>query len=225
VISSRLALPIGARNQGVEVKDGEGHFTQPRFDVTGLSRAPSFARLASLEETMAPRRLLSSMVALIAAVGSQAVTPASAAGLADANDVHVDVPVVLKDAKVVFNLDHPAFEGDEPTGLNFMRLMLARFRADHTSARIVAVFHGAIGYMLLDDDAYSRVRGWSRGNPYKDQIAALMAEGVQIEECAETMLDNHWRNADLLPGVKVNTGAILRIVQLVQQDGYVQIQP
>jgi len=39
---------------------------------------------------------------------------------------------------------HPAFEGDEPTGLNFMRLMLARFRADHTSARIVAVFHGAL---------------------------------------------------------------------------------
>jgi uncharacterized protein len=174
---------------------------------------------------MARRRLLSSMVALIAAVGSQAVTLASAAAPADANDVHVDVPVVLKDAKVVFNLDHPAFEGDEPTGLNFMRLMLAHFRADHTSARIVAVFHGAIGYMLLDDDAYGRVRGWSRGNPYKDQIAALMAEGVQIEECADTMLDNHWRNADLLPGVKVDTGAIIRIVQLVQQEGYVQIQP
>ena len=172
---------------------------------------------------MARRRLLSSMIALIAAVGSQAATFASA-GPADANDVHVDVPVVIKDAKVVFNLDHPAFEGDEPTGLNFMRLTLARFRADHTSARIVAVFHGAVGYMLLDDDAYGRVRGWSRGNPYKDQIAALMGEGVQIEECAETMLEDHWRNADLLPGVKVDTGAIIRIVQLVQ-EGYVQIQP
>jgi hypothetical protein len=29
----------------------------------------------------------------------------------------------------------------------------------------------------------------------------------------------------LLPGVKVDTGAIIRIVQLVQQEGYVQIQP
>ncbi len=38
------------------------------------------------------------------------------------------------------------------------------------------------------------------------------------------MLDNHWGNADLLPGVKVDGGAIGRIVQLVQQ-GYVQIQP
>ena len=33
-----------------------------------------------------------------------------------------------------------------------------------------------------------------------------------------------WVNADLLPGVKVDTGANLRIVQLVQ-DGYVQLQP
>ena len=169
-------------------------------------------------------RLLRSTIALIAAVGSQTVTPASAAGPADANDVHVDVPVVLKDAKVVFNLDHPAFEGDEPTGLNFMRLMLTRFRADHTSAQMVGIFHGAIGYMLLDDDAYNRVRGSSHGNPYKDQIAALMAGGVEIEECGETMLANHWRNGDLLPGAKVDAGAIIRIVQLVQQ-GYVQIQP
>ena len=161
---------------------------------------------------------------LIAAVlGCQAVRPAFAAS-ADVNGMHVDVPVVLKDAKVVFNLDHPAFEGDEPTGLNFMRLMLARFNADHTSARMVGIFHGAIGYMLLDDEAYNRVRGSSHGNPYKDQIAALMAGGVEIEECGETMLANHWRNADLLPGAKVDTGAIIRIVQLVQQ-GYVQIQP
>jgi uncharacterized protein len=172
------------------------------------------------------RPLCSSMIMLIgAAISLQAATPASAAGSADANGIQIEVPVILKDAKVVFNLDHPAFEGDEPTGLNFMRLMLARFRADHTSAQIVAVFHGDIGYMLLDDDAYNRVRNWSRGNPYKDQIVALMADGVQIEECGETMLANHWRNADLLPGVKADTGAIIRIVQLVQQEGYVQIQP
>jgi intracellular sulfur oxidation DsrE/DsrF family protein len=169
-------------------------------------------------------RLLWSTIALLAGMGSQAGIPVSAAGPVGADGVRVDVPVVLKDAKVVFNLDHPAFEGDEPTGLNFMRLMLARFRADHTSAQIVAIFHGAIGYMLLDDDAYNRVRGWSRGNPYKDQIEALMADGVQIEECGETMLVNHWRNTDLLPGAKVDTGAIIRIVQLAQQ-GYVQIQP
>jgi intracellular sulfur oxidation DsrE/DsrF family protein len=171
---------------------------------------------------MRRRRLLSSIVVLIV-IGCQAARSTFAAST-DANDLQIDVPVVLKDAKVVFNLDHPAFEGDEPTGLNFMRLMLARFRADHTSAQIVAIFHGDIGYMLLGDDAYNRARGSSQGNPYKGQIAALMAGGVQIEECGETMRANHWRNADLLPGAKVDTGAIIRIVQLAQQ-GYVQIQP
>jgi intracellular sulfur oxidation DsrE/DsrF family protein len=170
-------------------------------------------------------RPLCSMIMLIcAAISMQAATPASATGSADTNGIKIEIPVILNDAKVVFNLDHPAFEGDEPTGLNFMRLMIARFRADHTNWQIVAIFHGDIGYMVLDDEAYDRVRTWSRGNPYKDQVAALMASGVQIEECGQTMLDNHWRNADLLPGVKVNGGAIGRIVQLVQQ-GYVQIQP
>jgi hypothetical protein len=38
------------------------------------------------------------------------------------------------------------------------------------------------------------------------------------------MKANHWGNANLLPGVKVNAGAIGRIVQLVQ-DSYVMIQP
>ena len=78
--------------------------------------------------------------------------------------------------------------------------------------------------MLLNDAAYGRVRNWANGNPYKDQIAALIAAGVEIEECAQTMRGNRWGNADLLPGVKVNTGANMRLVQLVQ-DGFVQLQP
>jgi hypothetical protein len=45
-----------------------------------------------------------------------------------------------------------------------------------------------------------------------------------MEECGKTMADNGWVNADMLPGVKVNTGANFRVVQLVQQ-GFVQIQP
>jgi intracellular sulfur oxidation DsrE/DsrF family protein len=170
-------------------------------------------------------RLLGWMIAIIAAVVSPlAATRASAADPADTNGIQITVPVVLKDAKVVFNLDHLAFEGDEPTGLDFMRIMLERFRADHTNMRMVAIFHGDIGYMVLNDAAYDRVRNWTEGNPYKNQIAGLMKAGVQIEECAVTMSTNHWRNGDLLPGVKVDSGGIIRIVQLVQQ-GYVQIQP
>jgi intracellular sulfur oxidation DsrE/DsrF family protein len=47
---------------------------------------------------------------------------------------------------------------------------------------------------------------------------------VQIEECAVSMENHHWLNDDLLPGVKVHSGAIARLIQLVQ-EGYVQIHP
>ena len=125
---------------------------------------------------------------------------------------------------MVFNLDHAAFAGDEPIGLQFLRVLTERFRADGTKAQIVAVFHGAAGYMALADASYDRVRHWSGGNPYKAQIAALIAAGVAFELCGETMKANGWRNDDVLPTIKVNTGANFRIIELVQ-DGFVQIQP
>ena len=34
---------------------------------------------------------------------------------------------------------------------------------------------------------YDQVRNWQGGNPYKDQILALMTAGVAFEECGETM--------------------------------------
>lgn len=38
------------------------------------------------------------------------------------------------------------------------------------------------------------------------------------------MKNHQWGNDDLLPGVKVNSGAPVRLVRL-GQSGYVQIQP
>lgn len=143
---------------------------------------------------------------------------------APSDGIRVDIPVKLAAAKVVFNLDHRAFAGDEPVGLDFLRVMLDGFAAEGTKWQIVTIFHGAAGYMLLDDAKYDQVRNWTGGNPYKAQIRDLMAAGVSIEECAQTMRDFGWSNADLIPGVRVNTGANFRIIELVQ-DGFVQIQP
>lgn len=136
----------------------------------------------------------------------------------------IDIPVKLATAKVVFNIGRPAFEGDEPTGLAFLRIMSSRFREAGTDARLVAVFHGEPGYILLDDQAYNQARHWTAGNPYKAQIAALQAAGVEFEECGTTMVVNHWINRDMLPGVKINGGANFRVIELVQQ-GFVQLQP
>lgn len=138
--------------------------------------------------------------------------------------IRIDVPVTIKSAKIVFNMDHAAFSGDMPVGLKHMTLVLKRFQQPGNELNMVGVFHGDAGYLLLNDAAYNKVRKTTTGNPYKPMIEDLIKQGAQIEECAVTMKANNWGNENLLPGVKVNAGAIGRIVQLVQ-EGYVMIQP
>jgi intracellular sulfur oxidation DsrE/DsrF family protein len=151
-------------------------------------------------------------------------TPVWTAEQAPKGELRIDVPVTFKPSKVVFNMDHLAFDGDRSIGLNYMKLMAQNYKASQTPISIIAVFHGAAGYMLLNDQAYNAARTSDKGNPFKEQILALQQEGVQFEECGQTARNKGWVNADLLPGVKVDTGANLRIVQLVQ-DGYVQLEP
>ncbi len=120
-------------------------------------------------------------------------------------------PVVLREARVVMNLDHLAFEGDNPTGLNFLDQIVRDFRAAGTKGSIFAIAHGDLGYLLLDDARYNQVRRTNRGNPYKSIIANLQEQGVKLEECAVTARANGWVNSDFLPGVAIVTSANLRI--------------
>src|SRR6185295_4030605 len=72
--------------------------------------------------------------------------------------LRIDVPVVLKEAKVVFNMDHLVFEGTTPTGLAYTKRISESFARDRTTWQIISVFHGPGGYMLLNDAAYDRAR-------------------------------------------------------------------
>jgi intracellular sulfur oxidation DsrE/DsrF family protein len=58
----------------------------------------------------------------------------------------------------------------------------------------------------------------------KPLLATLIEKGIQLEECAVTMKTNGWTKKDLLPGIRVDTGAVIRLVQL-HQLGFAQIQP
>ena len=136
----------------------------------------------------------------------------------------IDIPVKLDKADVVFNMNHLVLRGDMSVGLRYMDLTAKRFKDWGTKGQIIGVFYNEGGHMTLTDKAYNAVRGVNTGNPYKGMIAELQKEGVQIEECAETMGAHHWVNEDLLPGVKVNSGAVGRLIQLSEQ-GFVQIQP
>ena len=157
------------------------------------------------------------MVASLAihAVPAQAQAP---------NPIRIDVPVTLKQVKVFYNLDHAAFGGDMPVGLGHMTMMLNWFKQTGAEWKMVGIFHGDAAYMLLNDETYNAVRRTKTGNPYKGMVENLIKQGAQIEACAVTMRGNKWGNDNLLPGVKVNTGADVRIIELVQQ-GYVMLQP
>jgi len=138
--------------------------------------------------------------------------------------IEIDVPVKVENADVVFNMHHLAFRGDMPLGIRYMQLLASHYKQQNIKGKIVGIFYGDVAYMMLNDRAYNAYRGVSSGNPYKELIAELLQQGVEIEECAVSMKGHNWSNEDLLPGVKVTTGAVIRLIQLAQQ-GYVQIQP
>jgi intracellular sulfur oxidation DsrE/DsrF family protein len=138
--------------------------------------------------------------------------------------IQIDIPVTLKQANVVFNISHVDFVGDMPAGIKYMHLLAARFKKTGNKGQIIGIFHGAAAYLTLNDRAYGAYRLVDTGNPYKNLLTLLIEQGVQIEACAISMKNNGWGNQDLLPGVKVNAGAVGRLIQLVQ-EGYIQIQP
>lgn len=123
----------------------------------------------------------------VACIACNSTLPALATEPPAKPGVHIDVPVVLKQAKVVFSMNHAAFSGDTPVGLKHMRLMSERFKSVSADLKVVAVFYGEAGYMLLNDKKYNAVRKTETGNPYKALIKDLADQGVEIEECVVTM--------------------------------------
>jgi len=139
-------------------------------------------------------------------------------------ELHIDIPVDLKGAKAVFNVEKADLDGDTPRGIKFMGKLVKFFQGKGARYRVVGIFKGDGLYLLLNDRNYNRVRHVRTGNPYRELLAELQRNGVEIEACGNSMLTQHYGNADLLPGVQVNEGAMSRTVQLVQ-DGFVQIDP
>lgn len=164
------------------------------------------------------------VVTFAAGFAALGITLPALAAPAPTNKINITVPVVLKHADVVFNMDHLAFAGKMPTGMLYMHLLSMRMKQNHVPGHIVGVFHSLAAYMLLNNKAYNEFKHVTTGNPYSATIAHLQKQGVDIEECAYSMGVHHWGNDNLLPGVQVTTGAVGRIVELTQQ-GYVQIQP
>ena len=138
------------------------------------------------------------------------------------NPLQIDIPVKLKDVKTVYSIDTLAFEGDLPASIFHLQLITGDIADSNAKSEVIAVFHTNAGHATLHDAAYNADRNIATGNPYQNLLAVLMQRGVHVELCGATAKAHHWGNADLLPGIMVNTDAMARTTQLVQQ-GFVKI--
>lgn len=136
--------------------------------------------------------------------------------------LHIDIPVKLRELKMVFSIGALQFEGDLPASMFHMQLIEDDLADWDARSEVVAVFHTNAGHVTLHDSAYNADRGITTGNPYKDLVANLIKRGVKVELCGATAKVHNWGNADLLPDIQVNTDAMARTGQLVQ-EGFVKI--
>ena len=150
------------------------------------------------------------------------------AGAQSDHALHIDIPVKLEKANIVFDIGHLVLNGDMPFFIGDMDLLVTNLSDWNVKGEVIAVFHGDAAYLVLNDDAYNTNRHVQTGhpvhtgNPYAKLLTGLMDQGVQIELCGATAAANHWGNADLLPGVKVNTNAMVRVTEL-EQKGFTMI--
>jgi intracellular sulfur oxidation DsrE/DsrF family protein len=136
--------------------------------------------------------------------------------------LHIDIPVRLTDLRIAFSIADLAFEGDLPACLFHLQLITNDVADWKAQAKVIAVFHTNAGHVTLHDDAYNADRMVATGNPYKQLLLDLMKRGVQVELCGATATVHKWGNADLLRGIQVNTDAMSRMSQLVQER-FIQI--
>jgi intracellular sulfur oxidation DsrE/DsrF family protein len=138
------------------------------------------------------------------------------------NALHIDIPTKIEKANVVIDFGHAVFNGDLPFALADIGFLAADFHDWNTKAQIIVIFHGDAAYLALTDETYNANRHVKTGNPYKQLLNGFMGMGIQFEMCGATAKANHWGNADLLPGFKVNVNAMVRLTQL-EQEGYTMI--
>lgn len=136
--------------------------------------------------------------------------------------LHIDVPVKLANVRTVFSVGALSFEGDLPASLFHLGLITGDVTDWGATSDVVVVFHTNAGHVTLHDAAYNADRNIATGNPYKQLVADLAARGVHVELCGATAKAHHWGNEDLLPDVSVNTDAMARTIQLVQ-EGYIMV--
>jgi intracellular sulfur oxidation DsrE/DsrF family protein len=127
----------------------------------------------------------------------------------------------------VWEVNTDVWENGVGAGLHYPSLLNNKYQTlglKKGDYQISVVVHLAAGYWLLNDEAYEKHTKKAGGNPNKKLVEQLINDGVSIEICGVTMLNNGWTSKDLLPGVvMLETGAYSRIIDL-EKSGYSYIR-
>lgn len=145
--------------------------------------------------------------------------------------VFADTPKIIplqqtKNIRAVYQVsDATMYEGVHK-GLLYARKIMRGYAKQGVPASEIdlhLVYHSKAIPALLNDATYQRLTGKPGPNPNAAILDELVAMGVHIEICSDTMRQKNVQPTDLLPGVDIVPGALPRLIDL-QAAGYSYIK-
>jgi hypothetical protein len=129
---------------------------------------------------MSKVRSLPALIGAYLLVSSGAICAVDSAATQAAPALHIDIPVKLDKANVVFDVGHLVLSGDMPFVLGDLHLLAGDYSNGITQGEVIAVFHGDAAYLVLNDGSYNNNRHVHAGNPYGKLIVSV----VKVSETA-----------------------------------------
>jgi len=89
---------------------------------------------------------------------------------------------------------------------------------------IVVVGYGPGGRFLINDAAYNATYGGTAGNPSRPLVESLIARGVYLVMCQNTMRSNRWVTADIISGISQVPAGVTAVIDY-EYAGYKALNP
>ena len=139
---------------------------------------------------------------------------------------------VREGVRVVFHANRDTWKKGLPQAFFYLdRLVHTAYPEKHgvpaSALDFKLVVHDTPVYWFLTDEAWTASKHKGAAvvqdhNPNKELVAKLLAAGVDIEVCAQTMQQHGYTKEMLLPGVQVTPAGLPRLIDL-QLMGFVPV--